>query len=41
MKLYLEESSEEIPFKYPIEIGFTLPPGRRNEAMEAAVCTGL
>ncbi|WP_448570292.1 hypothetical protein [Trichothermofontia sp.] len=41
LKLYLEESSAEIPFKYPIEICFTLPPERRNEAMEPSVRTGL
>ncbi|NJL45571.1 MAG: hypothetical protein HC922_07240 [Leptolyngbyaceae cyanobacterium SM2_3_12] len=34
LKLYLEVSTEEIPFKCPIELFFFLPKGYRNETME-------
>jgi len=41
LELYLEESCEEVPFKYPIEVLFTLPLDRRNERMEAETQEGL
>ena len=41
LRLYLEGSSDEIPFRYPIEICFTLPPGSRDEAMEAEIRQGI
>lgn len=41
LKLYLEGSSDEIPFQYPIELSFTLPQGKRNERMEEEARQGL
>ncbi|PSN12419.1 hypothetical protein C7293_20200 [filamentous cyanobacterium CCT1] len=41
LQLYLESSADEIPAKYTIEVCFTLPPGTRNEALEADVRAGL
>lgn len=34
LKLYLEGSSEEIPFRYSIELSFTIPKGSKNEPIE-------
>jgi hypothetical protein len=41
LRLYMEGSSDEIPFRYPIELCFTLPAGKRDEAMEHEVRQGL
>jgi hypothetical protein len=41
LQLYLESSADEIPFKYPIEVCFTLPSGTRDTAMEQEVLAGL
>lgn len=41
LDLYLNSSSEEIPWRYGIELYFTLPKGARNEAMENEVRDGL
>jgi hypothetical protein len=41
LEIYLEESSDEIPSHYPIELCFTLPPGARNERLEAETREGL
>jgi hypothetical protein len=41
LRLYLEGSSDEIPFRYPIEICFTVPPGTRAPAMEEEIRQGL
>jgi hypothetical protein len=38
---YLEECSNEIPFKYPVEICFIIPPGIRNKQLEEESCNGL
>jgi hypothetical protein len=34
LELYLEGSAEEIPSRYPIELFFMLPQGKRNPALE-------
>lgn len=34
LELYLEGSAEEIPSKYPIELFFMVPRGKRDERME-------
>lgn len=39
--VYLEGSSNEISFRYPIELTFTLPAHKRNEAIEQEARTGL
>lgn len=41
LQVYLEGSSNEISFRYPVELMFTLPPGQRNEAIEQEVRVGL
>jgi hypothetical protein len=41
LKLYLEESSDEIPFQYPIELCFTVPAGTRDERVEEESRNGL
>ncbi|WOD40935.1 hypothetical protein [Nodosilinea sp. E11] len=41
LQLYLENSADEIPQKYSIEVCFTLPPGSRDEVMEQEVRAGL
>ncbi|WP_416672998.1 hypothetical protein [Egbenema bharatensis] len=41
LQLYLEGSSEEIPLRHPVELCFTIPPGRRDEKLEAEVQSGL
>jgi hypothetical protein len=41
LRLYLEECSNEIPSKYPIELCFTLPAGTRNEQAEVEARDGL
>lgn len=41
LQIYLEGSSNEIAFRYPIEIAFTLPAHKRNEAIEQEVRVGL
>ncbi len=41
LELYLEGSVEEIPSRYPIELFFTLPQGKRSEALEEAACQGI
>ncbi|MGF1569625.1 MAG: hypothetical protein ACFCVD_16415 [Nodosilinea sp.] len=38
---YLEESSEEIPFKYPIELCLTLPSSMWDEDLESKAREGL
>lgn len=41
LQIYLEGSSNEISFRYPVELIFTLPPSQRNEAVEQEVRMGL
>lgn len=41
LELYLEGSSDEIPYRYPIELCFTLPSDKRNPHMEQEVRNGL
>ncbi|PSB17086.1 hypothetical protein C7B61_10535 [filamentous cyanobacterium CCP1] len=41
LQLYLEGSSEEIPLRYPVELCFTLPPGKQDEKLEVEVRNGL
>ncbi len=41
LQIYLEGSSNEIAFRYPVELIFNLPPGKRNEAIEQEVRVGL
>lgn len=41
LKLYLEGSSEEISFRYPIELYFTLPPGIQDDRVEQETREGL
>lgn len=41
LKLYLEGSSKEISFQYPIELYFTLPPGRQDDRIEQDTREGL
>ena len=41
LELYLEGSSEEIPFHYPIELCFTLPKETQNETIEEETRDGL
>ena len=41
LRLYLEESSDEIPFKYPIELYFTIPAGTRDERIEKEAEDGI
>lgn len=41
LQVYLEESSNEIPAKYAIELCFTLPQGKRDERIEAETKQGL
>jgi hypothetical protein len=41
LELYLEGSSDEIPFRYPIELCFTIPAGIQNDEIEADCRKGL
>ncbi len=41
LKLYLEGSSDEIPFRYPVEICFTIPQDKWNEQLEQETRKGL
>jgi hypothetical protein len=41
LKIYLEGSSDEIPFRYPIELCFILPNGSHNELLEEETKQGL
>jgi hypothetical protein len=41
LQLYLENSANEIPQQYALEVCFTLPPGARDETMEQEVRAGL
>lgn len=41
LKLYLEGSSDEIPFRYPIELCFIMPGENRNERIEEETQEGL
>lgn len=41
LELYLEGSSDEISFRYPIELCFTLPKGIRDEHLEGEMRDGL
>jgi hypothetical protein len=41
LQIYLETSSDEIPFRYPIELCFILPPDRWDEQLEQDTRKGL
>ena len=41
LELYLEGSSDDIPFKYPVALSFTIPKGSRNENIEEQARNGL
>lgn len=41
LELYLEESCDEIPFHYPIELCFTVPVGMRDDLIEEEALKGL
>jgi predicted secreted protein len=41
LELYLEGSSDEIPFRYPVELFFVLPAGKRDLSIEAETQKGL
>nr|WP_208677006.1 hypothetical protein [Synechococcus elongatus]AZB72794.1 hypothetical protein DOP62_08785 [Synechococcus elongatus PCC 11801] len=41
LQQYLEESSDEIPLRYPLEICFQLPQGLRDRSLETKVCDGF
>lgn len=41
LEIYLEGSSDEIPFRYSIELCFILPKGSRNELLEEETKQGL
>lgn len=41
LRIYLEESSEEIPNKYGIELCFTVPAAVRDQAIEADLRNGI
>ncbi|QQE66903.1 hypothetical protein GFS31_36070 [Leptolyngbya sp. BL0902] len=41
LQIYLEGSSDEISFRYPVELIFTLPAEKRCEATEQEVRVGL
>lgn len=41
LELYLEGSSDEIPFHYPIELCFIIPTGTRDEQIEIETRQGL
>lgn len=41
LKLYLEGSSEEIPFRYPVELCFIIPKKTRDEQIEEESRNGL
>lgn len=41
LRLYLEESSDEIPFQYPIELYFTVPLGTRDKQIEKEAEDGI
>lgn len=41
LELYLEQSCEEIPSRYPIELFFTITRGSKNEQLEAETREGL
>lgn len=41
LQIYLEGSSNEISFRYPVELIFTLPAAKRNETIEQEVRVGL
>lgn len=41
LQLYLESSSEEIPFRYPIELSFTIPQGSHDQLIETEIRNSL
>ncbi len=41
LELYLESSSDEIPFPYPIELLFMIPIGTQNKRLEGETRRGL
>jgi hypothetical protein len=41
LELYLEGSVEEIPSRYPIELFFILPQGKRNQTLEEEARKGI
>ncbi|WP_126147985.1 hypothetical protein [Synechococcus elongatus] len=41
LQQYLEESSDEIPLRYPLEICFQLPQKSRDRPLEKTVCDGF
>lgn len=41
LKLYLEGSSDEIPFRYPVELYFLMPAGNRDLVIEEETRKGL
>lgn len=41
LRIYLEESAEEIPKKYGIELCFTVPAAVRNQELEEDLCNGI
>ena len=41
LALYLEGSSDEIPFRYPVELVFVLPPKSRDSSIEQEAQKGL
>lgn len=41
LELYLEGSSDEIPFRYPIELCFTIPQDKWDEQLEKEARNGL
>lgn len=41
LQLYLEQSSDEIPFKYGIELCFTVPTGTRDKSAEEQSRNGI
>jgi hypothetical protein len=41
LKLYLEGSSDEIPFRYPVELCFMIPTGNYNQQIEKETRKGL
>lgn len=41
LQLYLEESSDEIPMRYSLEICFQIPPDLRQDTLEQDVSDGL
>jgi hypothetical protein len=41
LKIFLEGSSDDVPFRYPIELCFTIPPEKWNEQLEQEARKGL